>query len=297
MPVYRETIETPPGQSLRLLRWEKSLAGIRVCTGPHRSAAIVGSGNRWHAHKAFELTLVQTGQGVRFCGDHIGAVDPPELVLIGGDLPHYWSGLDASSGSSVQFEAGPRSTLAAFPEQSALRPLWEGARHGLLFSKQDSAVIGQRLARMPALSPLGRLAELMGVLEQLRVARPRAHSLSSKPFTLGLHAPHSDTISRAIALLVDHFEEPLSVDDVAEAVGLSRTTLCRYFRRYTGRSMVAFLNEVRIDQAQRMLVQTDLSIAQVAIQAGFTNLSHFNRRFRRALGATPREHRRSRGSR
>lgn len=291
MPIYREPIETFPDQSIRLLRWGASLADVRVCVSPRRSVPLDGSGARWHAHREVELTYVHSGAGVRFCGDHIGEIHSPELVLIGPDVPHYWSGLTESSGVSLQWDVGPNGPLAALRETARLSALWEASRRGLLFPKRVAISVGEVLRDLPRRSNLRRLADLLSVLDQLASGQQLATRLSSKPFVVGSHAAHADTVSRTIDLLVNHFHEPLSLDELAQAVGVSRATLCRAFRRYTGRSVVAFLNGVRIDHAKRRLIESDESVAAIAYAVGFANLSNFNRRFREGVGVSPRAYR------
>lgn len=291
MPIYREPIETLPDQSIRLLKWTASLADVRVCVSPRRSVPFDGSGARWHSHREVELTYVHSGAGVRFCGDHIGEIYAPELVLIGADVPHYWSGLHESSGVSLQWDIGPNGPLGLLRETARLGALWDASRRGLLFPKRVAISVGEVLRDMPRRSNLRRLADLLGVLDQLASGERHATRLSSKPFVVGSHAAHAETVSRTIDLLVNHFHEPLSLDDLSQAVGVSRATLCRSFRRYTGRSVVSFLNEVRIDHAKRRLIESDESVAAIAYAVGFTNLSNFNRRFREVVGKSPRAYR------
>ncbi|TWT75979.1 Regulatory protein SoxS [Posidoniimonas polymericola] len=292
MGVYRETIETPADQSFRLLYWEHSLAEVQTSTGPEQWEPITGSGERWHAHRAVELTYIHRGAGTRFIGDHIGAINPPELVLIGADLPHYWRGLDDSEGAAVQFALAPAAGLGALPELSALSELWSHASRGAIFGKELAIEIGGRLARLRGAGSVKRLAELMQVVSLLADGLTEANTLCDKPCTITASAAHADKIRDAIDLLLEHHHEPLRIDDIAQAVGLSRATLCRYFRRYTGRSVVAFLNEARIDHARRRLLETADAVSQIALDVGFENLSNFNRQFRRAAGASPREFRR-----
>ena len=291
MPVYHEIIESSPSQSFRLLKWEDCLANVQMCAGRNESITIEGSGDRWHSHRAIELTFIKSGEGIRFVGDDIGIIEPPELVLIGANLPHYWSGLNASAGAAAQFEVDPRSGLHSLPEMAALEPLLATAQHGLLFESDMANEFGERLRRMSALNPLGRLAELLTVLADLSQRVDDALLLSKKPFTLTATSPRADEVSKAIDFLIDHFQEDLAVDDICQAVGLSRATLSRCFRRYTGRSVIEFLNGVRIDHACRLLVETPNSISDIAFRSGFGNLSHFNRQFRRARDLSPRDYR------
>lgn len=84
-----EHIEVPASQSFRLLRWDDSLSNVMECLGNGQVRPISGSGDHWHAHRAIELTYIETGSGTRFIGDSIAPIQTPELVLLGSNLPHY----------------------------------------------------------------------------------------------------------------------------------------------------------------------------------------------------------------
>jgi transcriptional regulator GlxA family with amidase domain len=68
---------------------------------------------------------------------------------------------------------------------------------------------------------------------------------------------------------------------------MSKASFAREFRRYTGCTFTEFLNRVRLDHARRLLLTSADSVATIAYAAGFSNLSHFNRLFRRTYGHPP----------
>ena len=91
-----------------------------------------------------------------------------------------------------------------------------------------------------------------------------------------------------------HPEEKLSVSAAARVSGLNTARFMKVFKQVAGMTLVAYLNHARLSKAARMLIETDRSIAEIASAVGFSDQSYFDKRFKRALGRTPKEFRRER---
>jgi two-component system response regulator YesN len=85
----------------------------------------------------------------------------------------------------------------------------------------------------------------------------------------------------------------ISRDDVAEAVGVSPSHFSRLLHRQTGRTFTDLLGQMRIQKAAQLLARTDTPLSQVALASGFSDQSYFTKVFRRHLGQTPGQYRRS----
>lgn len=79
-----------------------------------------------------------------------------------------------------------------------------------------------------------------------------------------------------------------AIAELAELCGLSRRQLTRAFREETGRTITAFVRELTLERAQRLLSESDLPIGSIAQEVGFTNAAAFSYAFRRETGQTPR---------
>lgn len=99
-------------------------------------------------------------------------------------------------------------------------------------------------------------------------------------------------IRKVIEYMYEHFTEDLTVDGLAEIACLSRYHFCRSFRRACGTTVMRFLKDLRLAQARTLLITTDLSVTEVALSAGFKDLSHFERTFRTKYRTTPSRYRR-----
>ena len=70
-------------------------------------------------------------------------------------------------------------------------------------------------------------------------------------------------------------------------VHMNKAAFCRYFKQHTRKTYLNFLNEIRLQKATELLRTTELSVAQIAYEVGFNNLSNFNRTFKLVKGSTP----------
>ena len=92
-------------------------------------------------------------------------------------------------------------------------------------------------------------------------------------------------------LLYERYAEPLMLDDIANAVGLDRFSLCRKIKQESDTSVMKELCAIRITKAKRMLRYTSESIEAIGKQVGFDSHSYFTKRFRELCGCSPKEYR------
>lgn len=95
----------------------------------------------------------------------------------------------------------------------------------------------------------------------------------------------------AVQLIEANIEEPLSADDLARHVGVSRRHLERLFKKHLQTVPSKYYLELRLDRARQMLRRTDKSVLQVGLACGFSSASHFSTAYRSHYGLTPREER------
>jgi len=101
---------------------------------------------------------------------------------------------------------------------------------------------------------------------------------------------------RAIAYTGERLDQDISLQDLAGVVRLSRFHFCSVFRVATGSTPHEMLTRLRVEEACRLLSASNQSISEIALSVGFPAPSAFAARFRKAVGLTPREFRRSRRS-
>ena len=115
----------------------------------------------------------------------------------------------------------------------------------------------------------------------------------SIPTRIGVrHGKLAQVIQRMEALI----EEPVSPADLADEVGMSTRQLERLFRRYLNRSPKRYYMELRLQKARNLLMQTDMSVINVALACGFASPSHFSKCYRAHYKTTPYRERGTQGA-
>ncbi len=106
----------------------------------------------------------------------------------------------------------------------------------------------------------------------------------SIPTRIGVRHPK---LSKVIQMMEQNIEEPISPSNLASDVGMSTRQLERLFRRYLDRSPKRYYMELRLQKARNLLMQTDMSVINVALACGFASPSHFSKCYRTQYETTP----------
>lgn len=275
----------------------------KIHTGPGRSFAfrtfdLPTFDSPWHFHLEVELTLITEGRGRRFVGDHIATYGPGDLVLLGPELPHFWHS-EAVEGSErersrslvVQFLPDFLGTkFLGLPELDAIRKLFLYSARGLKFTGRTQERAADILLRMSTRSPQGQLLGLLQALDILSRS-PDVEVLATEGFAPLLDNRTEERINLCQDYIFDNLDRQIRLDDVAAHMNMSPSAFSRYFKRIMGKNFSHFVNELRVGQACRALIESDRTIADIAFKSGFNNLSNFNRRFRELRGVSPRQFR------
>ena len=252
----------------------------------------------YHFHPEFELTLILKGKGKRYVGKQMADFDSGDLVLLGSDLPHSWK---SESISTPGFHA--RSIVAQFdknflgneffdrPELSDIRNMLKISAHGIHFTGQTAKEIS---AKMSALAleenAFRKMWLLLDILEDLA---------ASKEFVLldqdGVVATqinsNKDRINAALGYIVDNFRNDIVLNEVAAVVNMSPNAFCKYFKRATNKTLIETVIEYRLNFAIQQLLSTDKAVAEISMESGFGDVSHFYKLFKKRMKMSPLHYR------
>ncbi|MBY8972824.1 AraC family transcriptional regulator [Pseudomonas sp. P867] len=255
---------------------------------------------RWNHHPEFEIHLIRQGSGKLVAGDYIGAFSAGHVALIGPDLPHDWIGDLAPgeylSGRDVVLQFDGAALLAlrtTLPELGDLQPLFERARCGLEFSGEAATSAARLMEAIGSAHGLQRLTLFLQLLDTLKNASPtQAKTLASPYYAPTLDARSADRINKAFDYLMRELTGDVRLSDIARQLEMSEPGFSRFFKRNTGHGFIDLMRKFRVQRACRLLLQSQMSVADICFEVGYANLSNFNRHFRIEMHQTPSEYRR-----
>lgn len=250
-----------------------TIAGFTLTEGVHAA----GSRLPWHTHDGPTLCLVLEGAFIEESAGGALLCTPSTLKVMPAGEPHC-DRFDHGHAHGLLIEADPVRAAAILPHSPLLR-------ERVSFDGGPLAAIGRRIYReftqMDSAAPLA----IEGLLLEMLAWGTREKDLrriGSGPAWL----------AKARDLLHDDPAAHISLGGLAREVAVHPVTLARAFRRTYGCSVGEYLRRLRIVQAARRLEDSDLSLAEIALAAGFVDQSHFSNVFKQQTGFSPSAFRR-----
>ena len=248
-----------------------------------------------HTHEEFELNLILNAKKAkRIVGDHVGQIDDMELVFVGPNLPHAWFTDECKSKHihevTIQFHRDMLDEKFLKRKQLSLMcSMFEKSLSGILFSKETVERLSPRILALSQKTGFDSVLELLSILHDLSASRNMI-SLSSNAFNNNI-SYNSRRIEKVLEYFNNNFDKEIGLAEAAKIANMAEVSFSRFFKSKTGQTFIGTLNEIRIGQATRMLIETTHGIAEIAYSCGFNNISNFNRIFKKRKGYTPKEFR------
>jgi len=243
----------------------------------------------WHFHPEYEIVYVEAETGIRHIGDHISKYEGSDLALIGPNIPH------------LNFDYGVRTIVdtvvvqmkehflgQAFftlPEIASINDLFERAKTGLVFFGETKKLAGEKLKTLTSLSHFDQLISLLQIFKLLAESKETI-ALNTRPIANVSVLKEQQRLQRIYHFIEEHYQQHIDVNAVAKISHLTTAAFCRYFKKSTHLAFTDFLNQYRINQAKKLLMQ-DKNVSDACYETGFKNLSHFNKTFKKFTGENP----------
>ena len=248
----------------------------------------------WHQHEDMELILFKEGQGTSFIGNYVGEFNKGDIFFLGPELPHTFQKTNKDlfvSAVVIQFQQNFWGTsFISLPECKPIKELFEASAHGLKITGSAKLLLYDIISRLENLSGLSRiicLAECLQLIEE-----NKEYQILSFHETKDFNAHNKERIDNIYQYTIEHYYEPITLEKVASIASMSVPAFCNYFKKTTRKTYIEFLNDVRIDNACKLLVDTEKCITDICYNSGFNTLANFNRQFHKVKQITPSHYRR-----
>ncbi len=136
------------------------------------------------------------------------------------------------------------------------------------------------------LSPAEQSIRLLDLLNQLSLTKDK--KILSSTDMRQYSSKNSERLDTVIKYISDNYINYIGLNDVADIACMTTNSFCRFFKKMTNKSFTQFLNEVRIRNATRLLVQENLPVSEVGYMVGYKSVTNFNRQFKQITGKTPK---------
>lgn len=248
----------------------------------------------WHYHPEIEMVFVNGGAGKRQIGSHVSYYTEGDLILIGSNLPHCgFTDTHTGNKNETVIQMKPDflgSGFMTLQEAKWIGELFDKAKGGIAFGEQTKKEVGKLIEDMELQQPFNKLLTLLGVLKALEATKD-FKILNASGFSIETQIQDNDRINMIFNYVKDHFQEQISLEDVAEMSAMTVPSFCRYFKKITKKTFTRFVNEYRVVHASKLLSKKHMGITAISYESGFNNFSHFNKIFHEFTGKSASEYR------
>lgn len=255
----------------------------------------------WHYHPEIELLYISKSNGIRFVGDSVAPFFPGDLVLVGSYIPHLWRN-DASY-YKKESKQKVNTIVTKFTKDFLgsdffnksefihIKNLLEDCKFGLSFNKEVSAPLHDEIMSLPNVPVAEQHIKLLSILNKLALIDHDKRVVLSSSDMRQTKSESSERIDTVLKYISDNYTSSIGLEDIAGVACMTTNSFCRFFKKMTNKSFTQFLNEIRIRNASRILVQDNLPVSEVCYVVGFNSITNFNKQFKQIMGVTPKKFR------
>jgi len=247
-----------------------------------------------HRHEELQISYIAQGEGVLIVGDTISTYSTGDVIVLGSNVPHVFKSSEKlkqpSHMLSIFFtQASFGNDFFQTEELKSLQSFFKKSENGFKLKNPSEKIISLFYSIQKS-TKLERFILFFKLLKQLNSAKYLV--LSSFHSEKKYKDIEGQRMGAVFQYTMDHFKEKITLQAVAKEAAMTPNAFCNYFKKRTRKTYITFLNEIRIEEACKLLKEEkELSIAGIAEQSGFQNISNFNRKFKEIKGLKPMEFR------
>jgi len=256
-------------------------------------------GARYCAHVEYEIHLIRKGTGHFKIGGQLGKFKTGQVSIIGSRVPHDWvsdlrkNQVIKDRDVVIQFSREWLEKVRKLvPEVSDFEKLLNDAQRAIIFKGQSSLAAEKILDSITSKTGIEQVTSLFEILLTMSKAPELEREyILADPFVTDLASKARLAAESGVSYIFANIDKKISLAEAAKLSYMSESAFSRTFKVASGLNFSEMIRKLRIEHGCKLLTSTDLSVATIAKDCGYTNLSNFNRQFLKEMGTTPREFR------
>jgi len=250
--------------------------------------------DKLHQHQEIQLSYIISGKGTFIVGDTIKNYEPNDVLIFGSNVPHVLKSDDEANPSSSMISLF--FTFDSFGSDFFELPEFQKTKCFLLKGelgiklKNTEQQLKDKFISIANKNKLKRFIIFLEIIEILIESEYETVASFSKK---KLYSDNEGKrMSAVFELALNNYDKDISLEEVSNIASMTPNAFCRYFKQRTNKTFIQFLTEIRIENSCKLLSRNnELSIAEIAYQCGFKNISNYNRKFKSIKNLTPTNYR------
>lgn len=264
-----------------------AVKGFRISNVCLRPEEQIGS----HSQATWELSLVVKGHGRRIIGASEEAFSNGDLVLVPPQVEHCWRFEPCGMERNITLEINPswmESLPTVLPEIGHdVERILAMESIAMTFTPCVRTEIAKMLRRMIHCDRIEQFALLLRII-QLIAQEGNAEAITGAERRINIDERRKERLRIFVEC---NYRSRVSLATVAQHIGMSRTSFCRWFRENYHTTFVAYLQTVRLERMATLLSDPTLTVREACYQSGFADTAYATRLFHAHFGLTPRAYR------
>ena len=250
-----------------------------------------------HYHREYEIAFIEESDGKLLVGNNIVDFNEGQLFMFAPRLMHCFK----NHKKNVEPYKKAKAVILLFQKEFLgndfynlkdsihLRKLLSNAEEGIQIVNPDPKVINM-LKELPEKEGLSALINFLTILDYLSKLDDYK-LLTIKWFNKHYFVLKDPRLDEILDYVEKNFHHEISYREITNLAKMSEPSFSRYFRNKTEKTFTQYVNEVRITNARKLLIETNKKILDISIECGYRNLTYFNRLFKQVNNLTPKHFR------
>ncbi len=252
-----------------------------------------------HYHPAYELTLILNSSGNRIVGNSVEKYYLNDLVLIGPEIYHKWDDDDMPPEKrnnahviTIQFSKDLFNQSLFLKESFfSIKNLLKDSQRGLKFVGETFDIVSLKIQNLVTIKGFDALLEFLKILHLLSISNDKKF-LAGEGFVSIKEYDKGDRVNKMYNYILANFNDRnLRITKLAQEANMSSSAFGHFFKKCTNKNFTQFVVDLRLGHASKLLLNSNLSISEIAFISGFNNIANFNRLFKKNKFDTPKRYR------